>query len=445
MKTKNLLIFFIVLMIFLSNCSDDSNPVDPTENQPEESATVTVTSSEGGTVSTTSGISISVIGGTVPKNENGNDGTISFSIETPVEAPSALGSGGEFVGALVQYGPEGFIFNWPVEMILPYPESENPEYLYVVHYDNILEEWKIIPKSGIEVSKELIRFNAIDLGIYGLAKFSANQKMNESSEDGDADGGFVFTGNSNYDYTITVATVTAFKFPYQAAWGAANLVGAQASTGYTNSAFEQGLAHIILNQATYTFWVSRVKKEFDAIKQTYSFAASGTLEHPLLFNQSGSTTSGWNNSADWTILNLPTGGTWVDGSPDNWPTPTKTFGNGEFQATLTWVNNSSHVSDVDLHLYGPNSMHVFYDDDTSVDGLFKLDRDWISDLGNATENIYSTGSMPSGEYTVKIVLYEGDPVDVNVRVKRPGATNPRTIPKRLSTVDEEITIVTFTK
>jgi uncharacterized protein YfaP (DUF2135 family) len=98
-----------------------------------------------------------------------------------------------------------------------------------------------------------------------------------------------------------------------------------------------------------------------------------------------------------------------------------TYGTGAFQATLTWVNNASHTTDVDLHLYGPNNMHVYYNAKVSPDSSFQLDRDWIRQAGNATENIFSTRSaIPTGSYKVTVKHFSGDPTNYNVRILRSG-------------------------
>ncbi|MCP5063447.1 MAG: hypothetical protein GY936_13425 [Ignavibacteriae bacterium] len=428
----------IFLILLLSFCSEDNNPVDTPETGNNESEVVTVKTNENGRVSTPSGIGLQVIAGTVPQNENGNAASVSFSIESPVDAPIVLGSAGEFVGSLVKYGPEGFNFRWPVEMVLPYPENESPENLYVVHYDQALEDWRITPKSRIDATKKLVYFNAINLGIYGLAKFPVTSKTADDRLD--YDGGFQFTGSSQYYYTLTVAAVNNYKYPYQASWPGNPAIGLSASSGIqTTTSAPIVPCNIILLQASYQIWISRTTpgtmSTLPSI-ETYSLPASGTIDNQLSFTQSGS-------GSGWETLSLPSGGSWVEGTPDGWPVPTVTFGTGEFQATLTWVNNSSHTTDLDLHLYGPNEMHVYWSDEKSADGSFALDRDWTDEQGNAIENIYSLGTMPTGQYSVKVVLFDGSPVNYNVRILRAGSV--KTFNGRAATEDQEITIDTFTK
>jgi hypothetical protein len=109
-----------------------------------------------------------------------------------------------------------------------------------------------------------------------------------------------------------------------------------------------------------------------------------------------------------------------------------TLGNtGDFQATLTWNNSSGSATDLDLHLYGPNGLHVFFSSKLSADGSLRLDRDWQSETGDAVENIYQqkdgTGKsipMPAGSYSLQVDHYSGaDGKPYQVRVLRNGAVS----------------------
>ena len=113
-----------------------------------------------------------------------------------------------------------------------------------------------------------------------------------------------------------------------------------------------------------------------------------------------STFSGW---TDIKLDNI----FWNDGRSDAWGTITTTYGTGKFQATLTWVNPSeAEHTDYDLHLYGPDNLHVFFTN--KKQGCFELDRDWISNPGNAVENIYSVrDNFTPGRYQVKVHHYNG--------------------------------------
>jgi hypothetical protein len=172
-----------------------------------------------------------------------------------------------------------------------------------------------------------------------------------------------------------------------------------------------GKTKAIVPQGTIEFWVSyMVCQGSDQRIYTYSLPATVTVSDPLNF-------VGWStyDAVTYVPFVLPTGGAWVLGRPGGsggtgaWPPPTVPYGSGTFQATLTWINTSAANADIDLHLYGPNNLHIFYSNRTSPD--FSLDRDWQRTLGNATENIYSLNStMPSGSYSVKVVHYSGNPM-----------------------------------
>jgi hypothetical protein len=111
-----------------------------------------------------------------------------------------------------------------------------------------------------------------------------------------------------------------------------------------------------------------------------------------------------------------------------------------FQATLTWTNNEQHSTDLNLHLYGPNGMHVYWLNPQSADSNFILDHNWLRSYGNAIENIYSARSIPPGDYKVTVHHYSGDPANYNIRILRFGTV--RNFAGNIFD-NEEIEIMTF--
>ncbi len=436
-------LFFILslLMIFTTCKKSEDNPTEPTPTN--ESATGTVSSTGNGSIKTNSGYEIYVIAGTVPQNQNGQSAEVTFSIETPVTPPKEVSASVEKRGEYTQLGPEGFYFRWPVRVVFPYKNTTDPSELKLLHYDGIAESWEIVPISMVDKDKKIVGADVLELGYYLVAKVGQNPPKTMAD---DSDGGFEFQGESNYYYTLTVASVTNFKYAWQAAaWYSGNIVGSSGSTGSYPTGGPKPPTHIHLVQATYQIWITRTTPgTLSTLPQiyTYSVPATGTISQPVTY--SGPLSSG----EGWTTLSMPGGGQWIEGTPQGWPVPTVTYGTGQFQATLTWVNNSSHSTDVDLHLFGPNNMHVYYSTPTSTEGSLALDRDWRYVYGNATENIYSTGTMPTGSYTVKVNLYGGDAVDFSVRIIKKGTT--KSYSGRVTTVnsgDDEakmITVDTFT-
>ncbi len=426
-----------------------------------QSAVKTVSSSEGGKIAIPSGASLQVVGGTVPHNQSGGSARVTFSIESPVPAPVPLDGGGRFVGNLVRFGPEGFNFSWPVKMSLPYPANMDPIGLHVVHYNETLESWQIVAVSG--GNNHFLSFDALQLGIYGVADFSSSSRATRSSagKAGDfilkdwhdsADGGFVFYnptyyGSNEYYYTLTVLAVAHFKYPDQdTAYNRRWLIGSSASLGQDSTGDIIAKAVTIsLPQATYSFWVSRERKgtswRLPGPVETYSLPIVATTDEAVHCGQWASVAANFSDGCSpWVELHLPAGGTWGQGPPTVWPAPTVPYGTGDFQATLTWINNSSHATDMDLHLYGPGGMHVYYGNEESTDGSLQHDRDWMTEQGNAVENIYSLNAMPSGSYRVIVNKYSGDSVHYRVRIIDRGKV---TTYNGYAQGDNETTVYTF--
>lgn len=413
LKIKKFRLFLITMMTIVLFGCPEIIPNDGLDNQSEpETKVVIINTTDYGEISTSSGEGIKTVPGTVPKNENGENANVSFSIETHIDEPKRLNPGATFKMPLVKFGPENFNFAWPVQLSLPYPLEMNPDDLSVMYYDEIEENWQIIPKSSIDTENRLILFNSLNLGIFGLAQITQDYRSDQWYS-----GAFKYHGSNQYFYTLTVASVSNFKYEFQEN---INVVGRNASTGI---AFSNPLSYtyIFLPQATYQIWVTRHKAGTwtspPGPHQTYSLPAEGTLTAACLnHTPGGSITGGMETWNPFVGLSLSGGGTWVDGLPDNWPDPTVTHGTGDFQATLNWKNNNDRSSDLDLHLYGPNDIHIYYFHKTSTDGSLRLDRDWRGENGNAIENIYSTGAMPSGNYEIKVQLFSGDPTNFDVRI-----------------------------
>jgi len=367
-----------------------------------------------GTIETETGESINIIPGTIPPNSDGDQAAVTFTIETNVDEPESLGNGGEFNGGLVKFGPEYFNFRWPLQLSLPYEEGVDPNSLTVMHYDYAKEKWVILPKAGMDSEKKVIYFNTLTLGVFGLAELSEDYRNDCYWCDG---GIRLRDHNRNYFYTFTVGSVSNPKYDWQESWlpPIGYVVGSTGSRNNSPLADTWGF----LVQATYQIWISRTKPgtywELPVI-ETYSIPAGATLTEPNVCPQSATTFPDMNLCDPWVDISIPGGGNWLPGRPDGWPVPTTTYGTGDFQVTLNWINNESHATDLDLHLYGPDNMHVYYEYDVSDDGSLKLDRDWWEDYGSATENIFSVKDMPSGNYEIKVKHYSGDPANFNVRI-----------------------------
>lgn len=397
-----------------------------------------INSTQSGTVSLPSGFSLEVIAGTVPPNQSNNPATVTFSIEAPVDPPSALPAGYTLKGDIVKFGPDGFTFSWPVRIWLPGSTVTDLSNAHIIHYNAESSEWEIIPISSLDSTNKLIGADVITLGYYAVVStsFTFAKPSGEQSE-----GGFKYTGESGYHHSLTVKSVQ-FKYASQASWYT-NIVGASASSGSDpTGSFPNTWVKFHLPQGTYSIWVSKTKpgtlSEIPKI-YTYSIPATGSIAYPLEYWGWGSITE-----ASWTTLTLPGGGEWKEGRPSEWGSATSTYGTGDFQATLTWTNTDQSSADLDMYLYGPNSMIVYYGNKTSSDTCYQLDRDWRYTTGNAVENIYSLKSvLPKGQYKLTVDHYGGSvPKSFNVRVIR--SHSVKSYYQTISTANQEITIYEFT-
>ncbi|MFH0992641.1 MAG: hypothetical protein V1799_21805 [bacterium] len=432
------LIFLLLFLGWIGGCK--KNVTEPEAEPQPESGIVTVGSTGSGTVTTKSGHTISVIPGSVPATQAGGIANVTFSIESPVIPPKPLSAGATGVSDVIRVGPEGFSFRWPIKITIPFKNADASE-VRLLYFDAGQDRWRVTPASAIDNTRKIISVDVMTLGYFAAAKLS--QSFSKGT-DSDADGGFEFTSESGWYYTLTVKSVTNFKYAYQASWYGTSLVGSSGASGSSPTGTPLQPTHIHLPQATYEIWVSRTKpgtlSELPKL-YTYTLPGTGTISQSVTYSTL-STGSGWSS------LSLPGGGSWREGSPINWPAPTSTYGTGEFQATLTWINSNSKHTDLDLHLYGPNNIHVFFGAERTSDGTLELDRDWMEEIGNAVENIYSLKKMPSGTYTVRVNLYSGNPNGYSVRIVRFGGV--KTYTGSLSTVndsnslDKMVIIETFT-
>jgi len=427
-----------MLMVTCSVCSKD----DDDKKDEKESKVEVISTTESGSIEMTGGYGLDVTPGSVPPNQNGNEGTISFSIETGVDKPGDLPLGVSKIGDYVYMGPDNFQFSWPIRIKFPASGASSTENLYICHYDPANSDWTYVLPSYIDSTNKIVGADVLNLGYCVLVKKDAALKRTSEET---SNGGIRYTGSSGYYYTLTVIT-SNYKYPTASSW-----LGS--SSGRTFSSGQLGPAggpnpnvYGHLPQGNYTFWVSRTQP--GTISQlpktyTYSISASATIDNPLEY-------WGWGNIKEntWTTLQLPGGGEWKEGSPSEWGTPTATYGTGDFQATLTWVNNNQSGTDLDLHLYrtvgGVQDMHVYWSSEIASDSSFQLDRDWMEEEGNAVENIYSIKTpLPKGSYTLKVVHFSGDiPKSWNVRVIRNYSS--KNYGNTMTSEDQEVTVSQFT-
>lgn len=415
MKSKYFILVFLLVpafLIYFGGCGNDSTTVTPPTGS-GEGISQSVTSTEQGNL-TFDGFRLVFPVETVPRQSNGTSGTVVFSINSNSSMPSgltSLPSGYTQIGKFLQAGPENFVFNSTIRVYLPPGSESSPTNLNVMGYFPDENGWKLIPSNSGTDSATGSHYMAVDvlkLGYFVIVKStSADNSMFTPN------GGVQWCSFDGLTFVILTVKSVSFADPNVATLIAGGMVGRTfISPNWAGSPFPSDYCRGIVPLGTYEFWVSTRSWTSNDI-ETYSLPVSVTVSSSLNWPL------GWIYTAGdgWTIFGcqLPGGGTWNPGRPPAWPPPTIPFGSGTVQATLTWNNASGTEADMDLHLYGPNSLHIYWGSTTSTN--FALDRDWQSSDGDAIENIFSTTTtIPAGSYRVNVDHFGGAAKSFNCRV-----------------------------
>ena len=430
------LVLALIYSVFFFGCDKAAEEIVTPPPAAGEGATSSFTSNSQGSLDYDD-FSLVVDKGDVPNLTTGEPGTVTFSLNTSTAIESsipALPSGNSVIGKFLKAGPEAFNFGGPIQLYFPASGQSSPQNLEVMYYSPDIQQWRIVSASAIDTAKKRIAVDVLRLGYYVLTKrTTASDNMSDYRQ-----GGCVFDREDLWTNYILTVKSAALEKPEQL-----NLfVGGYIGRTYSGPIFigcPIGKTKAIVPQGVLEFWISKtVCQGSDPAVYTYTLPATVTVSEPLNF-------TGWStyDAVTYVPFTLPAGGSWVLGRPagtGGWPAPTVPYGSGTFQATLTWNNASGSTADLDLHLYCPNNVHIYYGNRTTAD--FSLDRDWQSTLGDAIENIYSLRSvMPSGTYTVKVVNYSGVTKSFNTRVILNGAST--NFSGSLSST-QEATVRTFT-
>lgn len=394
MKTKtniSAILFPVLLMCFQSCVKEGDETLVLPQNIPTEETgnAIVVGSTHEFTQLSQSGYSLYIPQGAIPTTMTGANGRLAFSLGVSKNLPHTLPPNLIQVGYIAKTEPFNFIFNSPLTMNVPLGNTDIQN-THVYTYNEYSETWQLVPFSSFNPDNTGT-INMIDLGYYVLAK--DKNKVNR--------GGIrlMHPDNDGYFYTLTICSFSGEESSQM-------LPGKMATTQVDKNGLPAPTTFMpYVPKGTYQLRISREKKaSFKTEPTTVEYYSSlltvrvdKTLEKGKYIDLS--------SIEGWTDI-TPDKNKWSEGRPTEWGTPTKTYGTGKFQATLTWVNNSYSGTDYDLHLYGPNSLHVYYSNKNQ--GAFELDRDWLTEAGNAIENIYSVkDDFPKGNYIVKVHHYSG--------------------------------------
>ena len=403
------------------------------------------------------GSKIEIASGAIPKNGSNTNAEVTFSIEGTPQVDNPLPSG--FRQASHNYvimGPEAFNFALPLTLYFPIGDRE-PSEVCVAKYDDLEGKWLIQPTCTYTEHPRRIGISGMNLGTYVLIE---NPLLGTNSRAGkhvysDRGAGGVLLDKVDFSgypdklaFCITLKKVISLKYPEHA--GLFYLQPGTVITTTGNASYVKNLGGI-LPQGEYEVWVSMFTKPWPNEWRTYSKPIRVHITNPVVHHTLPQAQNYPSIQDDvfkqvgWQVIRMSELGSpfsWPKGKPNEIPTETETAGTGKFQATLTWTNSYASATDLDLHLYGPNGLHVFYHTPKPTNAAFNLDRDWRRNSGNAIENIYSVkNDWPKGEYKITVDHFSGtSPKQFNVRILNQGTV--KTYRKTITT-EQESTITTF--
>jgi hypothetical protein len=436
-------LFFVFLalglMFFNSGCNKDKVDPDP---GPSNSITQQFSSDTDGGVISMGDFDLIISPNSIPALSNGNAATVTFSIETNGALPKPLPGTIDKESDLVHFGPEGFIFQEPLFVMLPLPAGTGIENLAIITFDNETESYKVYPTTYYDPAT-----NTVGTGVYNLGYFFLG-KVEGLTEDLSVDkgqGGFQLNDNNSDWYPIDGNT-----------WQLTGRLGPWSKFDNYHNLYVQDIDFKFEDQRNwyvdFTRWVVRTPPKVTGFKPNHDigikfFGPQGRytwnlrISHkyfqnelpecqdysiPWIINIDKPVNCGITGCTDFTTPpGLQSNGSWtfVD-CLSNRPAPTDPVCTGEFQVTLTWHNGTSGDTDLDLHLVGPNGLEVSWENETG-EGDIMLDRDIISTPGYVQENICAPflNNMPRGEYRIEVHHFSGLEKDFQVRVVRGNYSN----------------------
>ncbi|HRW76364.1 MAG TPA: hypothetical protein P5563_10700 [Saprospiraceae bacterium] len=455
-----LLLIFAIL--FLGSCQKDDN-TNPTPNT--QSVIKQLSSDESGGALSIEGTTLLVPPQAIPTLANGQAATVSFSIEKGGALPKALPSNMKLVGEPTLFGPEGFIFQEPLWVTFTLPDGTAPDQVCVIGYNNDRNEYGVFPITYYDEDEAVVGAAVYELGHYMLANVS---DINRTRAPFGA-GGFRVNNVLNYNwypssagtpswnshdcYNKLIITNFVPKYPEEMVLWAPYDPNTTNGRRYwevltppdvTGWGPNHNIGLTFMGpQGTYTaqLVVSHKSSQMGPIEcKQYSLPLTFTIGD-VVHCTSATTCTGWSAGPS-----LPGGGSFSTINCFEYkPLATIPVCKGDFQSTLTWFNGNGSYgdSDLDLHLYGPDNMHVYWSNKIGPNGI-TLDRDMIDETGWVQENICAPAlsQMPKGEYTIKVRLFDGMDKDFQVRMIR--GTQAQSYSGRVTGTDSEKTIFTFT-
>lgn len=350
---------------------------------------VNVVKSDEGVEFTAGGVKISVPHGAVGTRADGAKGELPVTVTRLETLPTTLPGGAIYKeGSAVQIDPMGVNFVTPVMLTMTAANVNVADNVQVYRYNEAQSRWEKV--SGVKRDAEgKFTFPTLSLGIFAIG-VDPNALTT---------GGVHITRGRN----LTTDTPEYMLAPSYTHYAVAETVPG-IHKRIAVAAPDQDLWIDGLAPGEHTIVLARERRltplEASAGIE-YSQPLTVTVTEPLRKGTALSVEeyTGWAELPYTDIV-------WSQGRPAAWGEATATPATGKFQATLTWANSDDELSDYDLHLYGPNNMHVSAANPKGYG--FELDKESGMDAGDCIEHLFSTSEgFSRGDYRLTVQLYQG--------------------------------------
>lgn len=351
-----------------------------------DQASGVVRSNQTGVIRAPYGAQITVPLGAVPLTEDGSTGAMVFSIERVTEEVQVTNTpvGMIPVGYAYQLGPDGFIFNTPVEVALPVPDSYRIGELQLARIDPTSHRLTWM-SADYDPGENLIKAMTSEMSIWQVWR-------NEEQSAYRAYGWLELTNHVDDYYVIVCAQNynplysddTDFQ-GIRSVLGPGNWLGL--STGWDNT------VQWSLPQGSYALCFEFVNVH-DPADRSRSAGPQVTIQN----NDGWVQTLSERTMSEYDVRSQHFSGAQT-GSCSCTLEPTPSAGTGDIQVTLTWYNEQS--IDLDLWIYEPSGERCYFAHAVTTTGG-ELDRDNL--CGNYEnghpENIFWREDPPMGDYSV---------------------------------------------
>lgn len=396
--------------------------VRPPPEPPEGSRSATVSGAQSGSVSL-GGAAVEIPPGSIPPNEDGTPGTMVISIEKTDMRPE-LSEGLSPAGEVYQLGPEGTVFERPVQIVLRIPEGVDPNTIVgVTTFNATSGRWELIPGT-VDPDERTVTIFTDHFSPYALVsgadewmrrnggwiEIINRHRYNTPPEfipcDGDGDRCALYPTHTEHGICIQNAvfgdaSVAGFWTPPNN-W---MILAFDVPSGSTRSETRE---RFWVPAGTYTLTEFLFVSEVNPGDPMYSPCHHARARPAKVYRINPGDTLRFDHLDESSLIPgstcFPGGYPCRSGVAAAASTGrTTAVHTGDIQVTLTWYANA----DIDLYVEDPNGDVVYYGNPQVPSGG-ELDRDNMCsnfEMGKPENIFWPTGGAPPGVYKVSVNYY----------------------------------------